>query len=56
LAGGDAFGNLNPRIAESLRAHGCANVTVEVVKIRAHYVAEEQPEIVAELIERYASL
>jgi pimeloyl-ACP methyl ester carboxylesterase len=57
LAGGaKGFGNLNARIAESLRAHGCGNVTVEVIQNSAHYVAEEQPEIVAELIERYASL
>jgi len=57
LAGGDnAVGKLNPRVAESLRKHGCTNVTIEVIKNSGHFVAEEQPEAVAELIERYASL
>jgi pimeloyl-ACP methyl ester carboxylesterase len=57
LAGGDnSFGRLNPRVAESLRAHGCAIVRVEIIKNSGHYVADEQPEIVAELIERHASL
>lgn len=56
LAGGDrAMGRVNPRIAESLRKYGCANVTTEVIKDSGHFVVEEQPEIVAELIERYAS-
>jgi pimeloyl-ACP methyl ester carboxylesterase len=56
LAGGDkSFGRLNPRVAEALRAHGCASVHIEVIKNSGHYVADEQPEIVAELIERYAS-
>jgi pimeloyl-ACP methyl ester carboxylesterase len=43
-----------PSIAAALRAHGCANVKVEVVKDSVHYVVDEQPEAVAELIERYA--
>lgn len=56
LAGGDhAMAMLFPRLADSLRKHGCANVTVEVVKDSGHWVVEEQPEIVVELIERYAS-
>jgi len=42
--------------AEALRDHGCANVKIEVIKNSAHYVADEQPESVAQLIERYASL
>ena len=45
-----------PRIAGSLRKNGCANVTIEVIVQSGHYVAEEKPEIVAGLIERYASL
>lgn len=57
LAGGEhAMGKLIPKMAESLRRHGCANVSVEVVKNSGHFVSEEQPEVVAELIERYASL
>jgi pimeloyl-ACP methyl ester carboxylesterase len=57
LAGGDhsAAPNL-PRIAESLRKNGCTNVTIEVIAKSGHCVADEQPEIVAGLIERYASL
>jgi pimeloyl-ACP methyl ester carboxylesterase len=45
-----------PSIAAALRAHGCANVKVEVIKNSVHYVVEEQPDAVVELIERYASL
>jgi pimeloyl-ACP methyl ester carboxylesterase len=48
------FEKLMPSIATALRAHGCANVKVEVVKNSVHYVADEQPEAVAELIERNA--
>jgi pimeloyl-ACP methyl ester carboxylesterase len=50
------FGNLTQSFAEALRDHGCANVKIEVIKNSVHYVADEQPEAVAELIERYASL
>jgi len=57
LAGGDkAFGQLIPRMAESLRKNGCTHVTTEVIKDSGHYVVGEQPTIVAELIERYASI
>lgn len=49
------FEKLMPAFAEALRSHGCANVKIEVIKNGVHYVAEEQPEAVAELIERYAS-
>jgi pimeloyl-ACP methyl ester carboxylesterase len=56
LAGGDrSFGSLYPRVAEALRAHGWASVRVEVIENSGHYVADERPESVAELIERYAS-
>ena len=56
LAGGDhGMGNLNDRLAESLRQHGWANVTVEVIKNSGHWVVDEQPDIVAELIERHAT-
>ena len=57
LAGGDrAVGQLAPRMAEGLRRRGCANVTAEIIKDSGHYVADEQPAAVAELIERYARL
>jgi pimeloyl-ACP methyl ester carboxylesterase len=56
LAGGDhAMGNLNERLAESLRQHGWANVTVEVIRNSGHWVVDEQPDIVAALIERHAT-
>jgi pimeloyl-ACP methyl ester carboxylesterase len=56
LAGGDhSFGPLLPDIAEALQTHGWANVTVELIENSGHYVADEQPEAVAALIERYAS-
>ncbi len=56
LAGGDKFfAPLLPKVAEDLRAHGCQNVRIETIKDSGHFVADEQPEIVAELIERYAS-
>jgi pimeloyl-ACP methyl ester carboxylesterase/quercetin dioxygenase-like cupin family protein len=57
LAGGDhSFGKLLPRVAEGLRKHGCATVTIEVIENCGHYVMDEQPEAVAELIERYAAV
>ncbi len=51
----DAFAPYLARIAEALRMHGCANVRTTIVKGSAHYVAEEQPEAVAEIILQYAS-
>jgi len=50
------FEKLMPSFAEALRAHGCTNVKIEVIQNSVHYVADEQPEAVAELIERDASL
>jgi len=50
------FEKLMPSFAEALRDHRCANVKVEVIKNSVHYVADEQPEAVAQLIEQYASL
>jgi len=50
------FRKLLPKMGEDMRAHGCKTVTIETIKDSGHYVADEQPEIVAELIERYASL
>ncbi len=48
------FENLMPSFADALRAHGCANVKVEVIKNSGHYAMDEQPDAVAELIERHA--
>jgi pimeloyl-ACP methyl ester carboxylesterase len=50
------FEKLMPSFAEALRAHGCKDVEIEVIDNSVHYVAEEQPDAVARLIERYASL
>ncbi len=50
------FEKLMPAFAEALRDHGCANVKIETIKNSVHYVVDEQPEAVAQLIERYASL
>jgi pimeloyl-ACP methyl ester carboxylesterase len=50
------FEKLMPGFAEALQGHGCAHVKIEVIKNSVHYVADEQPEAVAQLIERYASL
>jgi pimeloyl-ACP methyl ester carboxylesterase len=56
LAGGDhAMGMVLPRLADSLRQHGCTNVTVEIVKDSGHWVVDEQPDTTAQLIERHAS-
>lgn len=56
LAAGDkSFAELLPKMSEDLRAHGCQNVVVETVKDGGHYLADEQPEVVSELIERYAA-
>jgi pimeloyl-ACP methyl ester carboxylesterase len=56
LAGGDhAMGMLLPRLGDSLRQHGCTNIIVEVVRDSGHWVIDEQPDIVAELIEHHAS-
>ena len=57
LAGGDqGFGPLLPDIDEALRTYGWTDVTVELIANSGHYVADEQPEAVAALIERYASM
>jgi pimeloyl-ACP methyl ester carboxylesterase len=57
LAGGDhGFGPLMPGLGEALRRHGWGNVTAELIENSGHYVADEQPDAVAALIERYASM
>jgi pimeloyl-ACP methyl ester carboxylesterase len=57
MVGGDhSFGKLLPKVADALRTHGCSSVTIEIINKSAHYLFEEKPEAVADLIERYASL
>jgi pimeloyl-ACP methyl ester carboxylesterase len=56
LAGGEHSQALfNPTVAESLRAHGWRNVSVEVIANSGHQVIDEQPGAVADLLERYAA-
>jgi pimeloyl-ACP methyl ester carboxylesterase len=56
LAGGDhATAPLYSRMVNSLKEHGCTRVTVEVINNSGHWVVDEQPAAVAELIERYAT-
>jgi pimeloyl-ACP methyl ester carboxylesterase len=49
------FGKIGSRMVRALRAHGCRNVKDELIKNSEHYVVNEQPELVAELITRHAS-
>jgi pimeloyl-ACP methyl ester carboxylesterase len=51
----DAFTPYLPKIAEAMRAHGYINLKTEIVKDSAHYIFEEQPDLAAGLIEKYAS-
>ena len=56
LAGGDhSMGQFNERLGKALREHGCEKVTIETVVDSGHWVVDEQPAVVAELIERYAA-
>jgi pimeloyl-ACP methyl ester carboxylesterase len=59
LVGGDsadtAFGSHFPDLAETLRHFGWSTVKTELVKNSGHYVMDDQPEALAELIERYGS-
>jgi pimeloyl-ACP methyl ester carboxylesterase len=53
---GSPFATLVPKIADSLRAHGCTHVETGLIRGAIHYVVEDQPDVVADLIERYASV
>jgi pimeloyl-ACP methyl ester carboxylesterase len=57
LAAGDGspFSKLGPKIAEGLRANGCTHVETGLIRGAVHYDVADQPEEVADLIERYAS-
>ena len=55
LVGGDkSFGPVLPKLAGSMKAHGCSNVHVEIISNSAHYILEEQPQGVTTLIEKYS--
>jgi pimeloyl-ACP methyl ester carboxylesterase len=52
---GSPFAKLVPKIAEGLRASGLTTVETGLIPDAIHYVVADQPEAVADLIERYAS-
>jgi pimeloyl-ACP methyl ester carboxylesterase len=55
LAGGDrSFGKVMTSSKDVLGAYGWESVRVEVLPNLAHYIPDEQPEKIAELIKRYA--
>lgn len=49
------FAMLIPKIAEGLRSDGFTHVQTRLIRGAVHYVVEDQPEAVTDLIERYAS-
>jgi pimeloyl-ACP methyl ester carboxylesterase len=53
---GSPFAKLIPKFAEGLRAHGCTHVATGLIPGSGHYLLEDQPETVANFIERYASV
>jgi len=53
---GSPFAKLVPKIAQGVRANGCTHVETGLIRGAVHYVVEDQPDEVADLIERYASL
>lgn len=55
IGGEESFAPLVACFAESIRQKGCRNVQVEIIKNARHYVADEQPDAVAALIEKYAA-
>jgi pimeloyl-ACP methyl ester carboxylesterase len=52
---GSPFAKLVPKMAEGLRANGCTHVETGMIHGSVHYVVEDQPDAVADLIEHYAS-
>jgi hypothetical protein len=56
LAGGEhSQAPLNQRVARARRDHGWKNVSVEIIANSGHQLIDEQPEAVADLLERYAA-
>jgi pimeloyl-ACP methyl ester carboxylesterase len=53
---GSPFANLLPKVAEGMRNSGCAHVETGLILGAVHYVVEDQPERVADMIERFASV
>jgi pimeloyl-ACP methyl ester carboxylesterase len=56
LAAGDGspFAALVPKMAEGLRANGCTHVETGLISGAVHYVIEDQPDQVTDLIQRHA--
>ena len=52
---GSPFAKLVPKMAGGLRAYGCTHVETGLIGGAVHYVVEDQPGEVADLIARYAS-
>ena len=52
---GSPFAALIPNMADDLRAHGCTHVRNELIRDGGHCVVEDQPDLVADLIESNAS-
>lgn len=48
------FAKMVPVFAEGLRVNGCRHVNTGLIPGAVHYIVEDQPAEVAELIERYA--
>ena len=49
------FAKLLPKVAADLKVHGCTHVETELIPGGVHYLVEDQPNALAELIEKYAS-
>jgi pimeloyl-ACP methyl ester carboxylesterase len=56
LVGGDgSFGPILPVLAASLRAQGWSKVSVKVLANNRHYIVDEHPDTIAQLIEETAA-
>lgn len=51
----DAFAPFLTSIAAAMRAHGCTNLKTEMIQGAGHYVAEDKPDGLAQLIEQYSA-
>jgi pimeloyl-ACP methyl ester carboxylesterase len=49
------FAKLVPKIADGLRTNGCTHVETGLIPDAMHYVLEDNPDAVADLIERHAT-
>jgi pimeloyl-ACP methyl ester carboxylesterase len=50
---GSPFAKIVSKIADGLRANGCTNVETTFIRDAVHYLVEDQPDRVAELIEQF---